>query len=48
MQTIRDYRLGKRFPTKEDFSDDTEILWRKGSISIVKLCSAKDQSSSGW
>lgn len=31
MQTIRDYRLGKRFPTKEDFSDDTEILWRKES-----------------
>ena len=32
----RDYRLGKRFPIKEDFSDDTEILWRKGSISIIK------------
>lgn len=32
----RDYRLGKGFPMKEDFSDDTEILWRKGGISIIK------------
>lgn len=32
----RDYWAGKRFPMKEDFSDDTEILWRKGSISIIK------------